>query len=81
MLIYIRIQTGKTISLIVKQSDTILSVKNKIHEMEGTPLDSYRLIYGGKELDNGHTLSYYNVKEESTIYSVPIGINGNIILF
>jgi ubiquitin len=68
MLINIWIQTGKTIVLIVKQSDTILSVKNKIHAAEGIPPDSYQLIYNGEVLDNGCTLSHYGVKEESRIF-------------
>ena len=63
-------QTGTTIPLIVKRSDTILSVKDKIHEREGIPPDDHLLMYGGKELDNGRTLSDYKIEEESKIYSV-----------
>ena len=60
---------GKTIVLIVKQSDTILSVKHKVHAAEGIPPDSQRLVYNGKELDNGCTLSDYNIQEGLTIYN------------
>ena len=72
MLIYIRMQTGKTIPLIVKPSDTIESVKDRVHEIGGIRPDSQRLVtqYGGKELDNGRTLSDYHIGEESIIYNV-----------
>ena len=76
-LIHIQMWMGKTILFIVKQSDTILSVKYKIHAAEGIPPDSHRLLYNGKELDSGCTLSHYNIQEGSTIYhSAPAGAKG-----
>jgi ubiquitin len=81
MLIYIWMQTGKIIFLIVKQSDTILSVKRKIHAVEGIPPDSHRLWYDGKELDNGCTLNHYKIQEESKIYSAPDGVEGKSKFF
>ena len=70
---------GKTILLIVKQSDTILSVKHKVHAAEGIPPDRHRLIYDREELDDGYTLSHYGIQEGSTIYhGAPAGAKGKI---
>lgn len=76
MLIYIKMGMEKTIFLIVKQSDTILSVKHKIHAAEGVPPDSHRLVYNEKELENDCKLSDYEIEEESTIHSAPAGVEG-----
>lgn len=79
LIVYVWMQTRKTISLIVKSSDTILSVKNKIHEIEGILPDSHQLMYHGKELVDRCTLSlvYPLIEEGSTIYSAPITTKGN----
>jgi ubiquitin len=75
-------QTGKIIVLTVKQSDTILRVKDKIHAAEGIPPDSHKLMYNKTEiLDDSCTLSDYEVRESSTIYSAPDGVKGNTKLF
>ncbi|CAM0875975.1 unnamed protein product [Alopecurus aequalis] len=74
MQIFVQAINGKTITLEVKSSDTIHSVKSKIKDKEGIPLGQQRLVFDNRLLEGAGTLEGHNIQQNSTLYLVLGGI-------
>ena len=70
MRIFVKLLNGETLTFSVRSTDTVDSVKGKIWERLIIPRDDQRLIFHGRQLENGRALEDYNIRQESNLHLV-----------
>lgn len=70
MQIFVKVLTGKTITIDAEPTETIGAIKDKIYTKEGVPAGEQRIIYNGKQLEDSLTLDEYNVQNNATLHLV-----------
>ena len=71
---YMTTLSGGKIILEVGGNDTIESVKAKIRDKEGFPVEQQRLFLQNKHLDDNFTLSNYDIQKESALQLVHLSV-------
>ena len=77
MQIFVKHPDGKAITLDVEASDTIKNIKAIIMNKEGIPKKQQRLLFMDMQLEDGYTISDYDIQKESTI-TLMLSIRGGM---
>ena len=72
MQIFVKTVSGKQISVNCEPTDTIESIRQRVHEEEGIPVRDQRLIFQGKQVssDDSRTLAELSIPDEATLHCV-----------
>ena len=68
MQLFVRLPSGQNISIDVEPSDTIENVKTKVQDTQGIPPQEQILTFAGRILEDGFTLSDYNIQKEALVH-------------
>lgn len=80
MIIYVQYLTGVKLALDMEPSDSIDTIKRKIHDVEGLPPDAQLLVFAGKRLKSGRNLQDYSIHKECVLHLVPLMRGGGSLV-
>ena len=69
-MIFVNTLNGKTITLKAHGDDTVEIIRCRIEDKEGIAWDQMRLIFAGKQLEDGRTIAHYKILYECTVHVV-----------
>ena len=65
--VYVRNMMGKTVSIDIFPTDKVKSLKERVFDKEGIPVEQQRLVFQGKDLDDNQFIKHYNIEQESNL--------------
>uniref|UniRef100_UPI00398F244B polyubiquitin-like n=1 Tax=Pristiophorus japonicus TaxID=55135 RepID=UPI00398F244B len=68
MQIFLRNEKGKISTHEVLPSESVQAFRARVQRQEGVPPNQQRLMYEGKQLEDGQLLSDYNIQSQGTIF-------------
>ena len=74
MQIFVKRLQGELITLALKTGDTALSVKQKINDSTGIPIERQSLLFKREELEDDCALFYYSIQHRSIWLSARLTI-------
>lgn len=66
--IFVKDLNSRTTNYTVNSSETVLGLKKMIEASKHIAVNQQRLTYHDKELKDGKTLAYYNIRSNETVY-------------